>query len=232
MKSLTLFSAALLACLSACRDSATNGAVTSSGGSTDAPDAAAIVTPVVEHDARAAVIEDAAIATSAEDASVRASADSGAQTQNSRLEQRVRAMAANPALIAASVRAPRGLSLIRYTEAPPSGRGREVHSSEHLCGATVQRRERELRAILALAVRRADEGMGIECDATSCTVPGMEYEDTRRIRFNPSETSDPPQLESIELVTTAAMGEEWMERMEAFVRRSTEQHVAHPCAAR
>lgn len=83
-----------------------------------------------------------------------------------------------------------------------------------------------------MAVRRADEGQGIECDATSCTVSGMEFEETRRFRFRRSAVSEQPQLESIELVTTAAMGPEWIERMEAFVRRSIEQHIAHPCATR
>jgi hypothetical protein len=232
MNSPTLYAAALFACLAACRDGAPRAGSTSSGGSTDAPNAAAIVDDAQASPTTVVASEDAGASRSIADGATQASGDGSVQTQNSRLEQRVRAMAANPALIAASVRAPRGLSLIRYTEAPPSGRGREVHSSEHLCGAAVGRRERELHAIFALAVRRADEGQGIECDATSCTVSGMEHEDTRIFRFNPSETSDPPQLEAIELVTTAAMGEEWMTRMETFARNAFAQHAAHPCAAR
>jgi hypothetical protein len=231
MNARSLVSLALLACLCACRDGAATSALSSSGGRTDAPDATTVTLPI-ERDAPSAVSEDAATSVRVQDAVERERTDGGAQTPNGSLEQLIRAMAANPALITASVRSPRGLSLLRFTAPPPSGRGRQVHSSQHLCGDEVRRRERELHAIVAMAVRRADEGQGIECDATSCTVSGMEFEETRRFRFRRSAVSEQPQLESIELVTTAAMGPEWIERMEAFVRRSIEQHIAHPCATR
>lgn len=214
----------------ACRESNTQSQGSTSGGSTpvrDEPDATLTVidaasTPVRdEPDVVVVVTGDAA-------SDAGASEDAG----QSPLEQRVRAMAGDPALIRASVRAPRGLSLIRYIEAPPSGRGGERHSAEHLCGANMQRRERELRAIFATAVRRADEGQGFDCDGTVCVVPGMEYEESRRFHFAASAPGEAPQLESIELVTTALMGEEWLTRMETYVRAARTQHAAHPCPAR
>lgn len=129
----------------------------------------------------------------------------------------------------AAIAAPRGLSLVNVLEAPPSGRGRERRTAEQLCGAALDRRAESVRQTLVALVRRADEGMSVECHDNVCLVPGQEYEPTRRVYFTVEAGGGPSMIEAIVITSEAAIEERWVAAAHAYVDRSLAAHRRTRC---
>lgn len=162
--------------------------------------------------------------TSASDASP---ADSGAAP--SALERQLRAMVASDDAFVAAILPTRGLSVIEYLEAPPSGRGRPTRRAEQLCGAALRQRARGLRDQITQALTRAADGQDILCEAEECTVPGMEYEATKRFRFILADDGAAPRLESIEFVSEATMGDAWLNAARTHTNTALATHRRTTC---
>ena len=145
------------------------------------------------------------------------------------LELRLRAIAGDTAALRAAIVAPRGLSLVEVLEAPPNGRGRERRSAEQLCGAALDRRAESVRQTLVALVRRADEGMTVQCHDNVCLVPGQEYEPTRRVYFTVAPEGGAPMIEAIVITSEAAIEERWVAAARAYVDRSLAAHRRARC---
>jgi hypothetical protein len=145
------------------------------------------------------------------------------------LELRLRAIAGDTTALRAAIVAPRGLSLVEVLEAPPNGRGRERRSAEQLCGAALDRRAESVRQTLVALVRRADEGMTVQCHDNVCLVPGQEYEPTRRVYFTVAPEGGAPMIEAIVITSEAAIEERWVAAARAYVDRSLAAHRRARC---
>ncbi len=209
--------------LSACRTAAvtetnnanTNTNTTPSGASNEDVVAQPVAQPAAQD---ASPVIDAAV-----EASV------VADETHSPLELRLRAIAGDTAALRAAIVAPRGLSLVEVLEAPPNGRGRERRSAEQLCGAALDRRAESVRQTLVALVRRADEGMSVECHDNVCLVPGQEYEPTRRVYFTVAPEGGAPMIEAIVITSEAAIEERWVAAARAYVDRSLAAHRRTRC---
>lgn len=185
-----------------------------------------VVTAPVISAVDAAIVVDAATAASP-DVAIADDASSEQDPPDPHLV-RLRALAADDDALRAGIDAARGVTVIRYIEAPPSGRGREDLSNRHLCGATVTRALPSLRSALSAAIEQAGASESFSCDGDVCTVPGMEYQPAFHLYFVSS--GDALTLEAIAQVSEATMGEQWMTRATAYVTRSLTAARAHPCA--
>jgi hypothetical protein len=141
-------------------------------------------------------------------------------------------MAASDDAFLAGISPTRGLTVVHYLEAPPSGRGRQRRENERVCPATFGRRAAALRQMLTAALARADAGQDIVCDASSCVIPGMEYEEARHFTFVVDGDAGSPTLESMEFVSEAAMPEPWLAAARAYRDRAIAAHRRAPCPAR
>lgn len=181
-----------------------------------------------------AVAEDAAAPVSSDAASDAASADAATDDAPTARAQpdphlvRLRALAADDATLRAGIDPARGVTMIRYLEAPPSGEGREEHTSRRLCGATLARALPSVRRALNAAIEQSTANESFDCEGDVCTVAGMEYQPVHRLYF--VTTGDTITLEAIAQVSEAAMASEWLLRATDFVTRNLTAARAHPCA--
>lgn len=185
-----------------------------------------VTAPVISAVDAAVVIADAA-ADAAPDVAVTDAAASEQDPPDPHLV-RLRALAADDNALRAGIDATRGVTVIHYIEAPPSGQGREDLSNRHLCGAAVTRALPSLRSALNAAIEQAGANESFSCDGDVCSVPGMEYQPAFHLYFVSS--GDTLTLEAIAQVSEATMGEQWMTRATAYVTRSLTAARAHPCA--
>lgn len=222
-----VLSLALLLSLGACRTSSPASTqseptvnATAQGSSSDdaatppsAPDADAT-------DASASASDDAASAPAAD-----------AQAGPSPMERRLREMAASDEAFSAGISSTRGLVVVRYLEAPPSGRGRETRTNERVCPAQLTRRVAELRGLLVRALARAPDPQDMQCEGNECRISGMEYEESRVFTF---ETGDggAMTLSAMRFVSEAAMPQRWIEAADAYHRSNYERLQRTPCPAR
>lgn len=124
----------------------------------------------------------------------------------------------------------RGLTVVHYIEAPPSGQGGESISTQHHCGAALTRQLPALRQVLAAIVEQADANEAFDCNASECIVPGMEYQPAWHVLF--VDVQGAPRIEAVMQLSEAAMNEAWLARVNAYVTRSLTAARAHPCPQR
>jgi hypothetical protein len=142
---------------------------------------------------------------------------------------RLRALAADPAALAAAIGPTRGLALVHYVEAPPSGRGRPDISSRHLCGAALTRALPSVQRTLGAVIEQLDNNSDTSCENHVCTVPGMEYQPAWHIHF--VDVNGTLELEALAQVSEAAMSDDWLNRANAYVTRALSAARARPCSA-
>ncbi|MDP3277807.1 MAG: hypothetical protein Q8Q09_21670 [Deltaproteobacteria bacterium] len=126
---------------------------------------------------------------------------------------------------------PRGVTMIEYLEAGPSGHHPERHTQTRLCGSTLQRRMRALRAMATDALGRTDNGADITCDPQHvCHIPGMEYQPSLRFYFDVGDGSQST-LVAVANVSVAALGEPWLTQMEQYVTTAMSSSARGTCSA-
>lgn len=140
---------------------------------------------------------------------------------------RLRVIATDRAALAAAIDPARGVTVIHYVEAPPSGRGREEHTSQHLCGVGLARALPTVQRALAEAVAQAEGIDAIDCANHECVVPGMEYQPAWHLYF--VDMNGSLQLEALAQVSEAALGEAWLTRARTYVTRGLAAARARPC---
>lgn len=124
----------------------------------------------------------------------------------------------------------RGLTVVHYIEAPPSGQGGESISTQHHCGAALTRQLPALRQVLSAVVEQADANEAFDCNASECIVPGMEYQPAWHVLF--VDVQGAPRIEAVMQLSEAALSDAWLARVNAYVTRSLSAARARPCPQR
>lgn len=139
----------------------------------------------------------------------------------------VRGLASGAVELSAHIDPAHGVVLVTYLEPSPSGRSGERRSTRRLCGAAAAR-DAALRARLRDAVRQASDIGGLECRGDECVVPGMEYQPAYRLRLGRAPDGTRVLLGAMQL-SEAALSEEWMERVRAYVDQGLAAARSRPC---
>lgn len=142
----------------------------------------------------------------------------------------LRALANGAAPMTGATDPARGLTVVHYIEAPPSGQGGESISTQHHCGAALTRQLPALRTVLAAVVEQADANEAFDCNASECIVPGMEYQPAWHVLF--TDVQGAPRVEAVMQLSEAALNDAWLARVNAYVTRSLSAARAHPCPQR
>ncbi len=143
----------------------------------------------------------------------------------------IRALGAPNASLIDAIDPARGLSVINYIEAPPSGRGRQRISNDRHCGPALRRALPAVQRDIADFVQRMSDPADVECADGACTVHGMEYQPELTLRFATAGDGGTPKLESIEQLSVAALPDAWVTRARAHVTSSLASGRARPCPA-
>jgi hypothetical protein len=160
------------------------------------------------------------------DAEVRV--DAVAMTPEERL---VRAFARGEIPIHDAVDPVRGLTVVHYLEAPPSGEGREDISNRRHCGTGLAQSADALRREFTSAVEQAEAMGGFHCSAGECLVTGMEYAPVWNFTFAQGD-GGALRIESVVRASRALMNEAWVTRSQAYINRSLAASRARPCGSR
>jgi len=139
----------------------------------------------------------------------------------------VRGLASGSVELSAHIDPAHGVVLVTYLEASPSGRSGVRRSTRRLCGAAAAR-DAALRARLREAVQQASDNETLECSGDECVVPGMEYQPAYRLRLGRAPDGTRVLLGAMQL-SEAALSEEWMERVRAYVDQGLAAARARPC---
>jgi hypothetical protein len=134
------------------------------------------------------------------------------------LAVRIRALAAGSEDLAAAIDPARGLTVVRFLEAPASGRGGETIDHRRVCPAGLPRETATLRDHLASALAQAEGPSGMQCTDDSCVAPGMEYQPEWRVIFE--NLQGVRRLVGLAQVSAAALSDSWRSRADAHVARA------------
>jgi len=139
----------------------------------------------------------------------------------------VRGLASGGVELSAHIDPAHGVVFVTYLEASPSGRSGVRRSTRRLCGAAAAR-DAALRARLREAVQQAADNESLECSGDECVVPGMEYQPAYRLRLGRAPDGTRVLLGAMQL-SEAALSEEWMERVRAYVDQGLAAARSRPC---
>jgi len=139
----------------------------------------------------------------------------------------VRGLASGSVELSAHIDPAHGVVFVTYLEASPSGRSGVRRSTRRLCG-TAAARDAALRARLREAVQQAADNESMECSGDECVVPGMEYQPAYRLRLGRAPDGTRVLLGAMQL-SEAALSEEWMERVRAYVDQGLAAARSRPC---
>lgn len=215
-----LFALATLAALAACR---------SSRPPAPPPPSSPTTPPVqVQVDVSATPPPEVTPPASDASASVEAGTDASVMTPEERL---VRAFARGEIAVTDAVDPVRGVTVVHYLEAPPSGEGREDISSRRHCGTGLTQSADALRRELTAAVEQAEAMGGFQCSARDCLVTGMEYAPMWNVTFVQGDGGS-LRIEAVVRASRSLMNQAWVARSEAYVNRSLAASRARPCGPR
>lgn len=139
----------------------------------------------------------------------------------------VRGLASGSVELSAHIDPAHGVVFVTYLEASPSGRSGVRRSTRRLCGAAAAR-DAALRARLREAVQQAADNESMECSDDECVVSGMEYQPAYRLRLGRTPDGTRVLLGAMQL-SEAALSEEWMERVQAYVAQGLAAARSRPC---
>lgn len=143
----------------------------------------------------------------------------------------MRAFARGEVAVTDAVDLTRGLTVVHYLEAPPSGEGREDISNRRHCGAGLVQSADALRREFTAAVEQAEAMGGFQCSARECLVTGMEYAPMWSVTFVQGDGGS-LRIESVVRASRALMNDAWVARSQAYIQRSLATSRARPCGPR
>ncbi|MBK8696756.1 MAG: hypothetical protein IPN17_31960 [Deltaproteobacteria bacterium] len=127
----------------------------------------------------------------------------------------VRGLASGSVELSAHIDPAHGVVFVTY----PGGVAQRAlgvrRSTRRLCGAAAAR-DAALRARLREAVQQATDNESMECSGDECVVSGMEYQPAYRLRLGRAPDGTRVLLGAMQL-SEAALSDEWMERVRAYV---------------
>lgn len=144
------------------------------------------------------------------------------------LVARIHALAEGIEPLARAVDESRGLVIVRYLEAPPSGRGGTRRSAQRLCGTTLVRSAERVRQDLTAALEQAAHNDGFVCSSSHvCVVRGMEHQPDWRVFFE--EQGGVLVWTGLAQVSVAAMHPSWVAEVEAYIANAFADARRRPC---